>query len=34
MSGNEIILNLENHENFATTELIGGLLALAKRDKN
>jgi hypothetical protein len=33
MSGNEIILNLENHENFATSELIGGLLALAKHDR-
>lgn len=34
MSGNEIILNLENHENFATSELIGGLLELGKRDRN
>ena len=34
MSGNEIILNLENHENFETSELIGGLLALAKHDRD
>lgn len=34
MSGNEIILNLENHDNFATSELLGGLLELAKRDRD
>ena len=34
MSGNEIILNLENHDNFTTSELIGGLIELGKRDKN
>lgn len=34
MSGNEIILNLENHENFATSELIGGLIELGNRDRN
>lgn len=33
MSGNEVILNLENHEHFATSELIGGLLELGKRDR-
>lgn len=33
MSGNEIILNLENHENMATSELISGLLELGKHDK-
>jgi len=34
MSGNEIILNLENHTHFVTSELLGGLLALAKHDRN
>ena len=29
MTGNEVILNLENHEHFSTSELIGGLLALS-----
>lgn len=33
MSGNEIILNLENHEHFTTGELIGGLIELGKRDR-
>jgi len=33
MTSNEIILNLENHENFATSELIGGLLELSNRDR-
>lgn len=34
MSGNEILLNLDNCENLRNSELIGGLLELAKRDKN
>ena len=34
MSCNEILLNLDNCENFSHGELIGGLLELAKRDKN
>ena len=34
MTGNEIILNLENHEHFATSELIGGLLALGQYDRH
>jgi len=34
MHGNEIILNLENHKNFETSELIGGLLELAHRDRD
>jgi hypothetical protein len=33
MQGNEIILNLDNSENLATSELISGLLELGKRDK-
>jgi hypothetical protein len=33
MSGNEIILNLENHVNLATSELIGAMLELGKRDR-
>jgi len=33
MSSNEILLNLENHPNFANSELVGGLLELADRDK-
>lgn len=34
MCGNEILLNLDNHENLADTELISGLLELARRDPN
>jgi hypothetical protein len=33
MTSNEILLNLDNHENFANSELIGGLIELGKRDK-
>ena len=33
MTSNEILLNLENHENFAHSELVGGLIELANRDK-
>ncbi len=33
MSGNEILLNLDNNENLAHSELISGLLELGKRDK-
>ena len=33
MSSNEILLNLDNHENFDTSELVGGLIELGKRDK-
>lgn len=31
MTGNEILLNLENHEHFAITELLGGLHELSCR---
>jgi hypothetical protein len=31
MTGNEILLNLENHQHFAITELLGGLYELGKR---
>ena len=34
MSSNEILLNLDNVENLATSELVGGLIELSKRDKN
>ena len=34
MSGNEILLNLDNHENLANSELISGMIELGKRDKN
>lgn len=30
MSGNEILLNLDNNENLANTELVSGLLELGK----
>lgn len=33
MSGNEILLNLDNHENLRHSELISGLYELSKRDK-
>lgn len=33
MKSNEILLNLENHEHLANSELVGGLIELAKRDK-
>ena len=33
MSGNEILLNLDNNENLAHSELISGLIELGKRDK-
>ena len=33
MASNEILVNLENHLNFANSELIGGLIELANRDK-
>merc|ERR1719469_775152 len=33
MSGNEIILNLDNHVNLTHGELVSGLLELGKRDK-
>ena len=31
--GNEVLLNLENHINFGTSELIAGLLDLIRRDR-
>ena len=34
MGGNEILLNLDNNEHLRNPELIGGLTALAQRDKN
>ena len=33
MSGNEILLNLDNFENLRNGELLGGLCELANRDK-
>ena len=33
MSGNEILINLNNVENLTQSEMMGGLLELAKRDK-
>jgi hypothetical protein len=30
--GNEVLLNLDNYDNFGTSELVGGLLELIKRD--
>ena len=33
MSGNEILINLNNLENLTQTEMMGGLLELAKRDR-
>ena len=33
MTGNEILLNLDNYENLRNGELISGLLELGKRDK-
>ena len=32
-SGNEVLLNLENHEHFDHSELLGGLIELCNRDK-
>lgn len=34
MSGNEILLNLDNCENLRNTELVGGLIALSNKDRN
>lgn len=33
MTSNEILLNLENHEHMADSELVGGLIELVKRDR-
>lgn len=33
MSGNEILLNLDNHENLRHSELVSGLYELSKRDR-
>lgn len=33
MSSNEILLNLENHRNFASSELVGALIELSVRDQ-
>jgi hypothetical protein len=30
-SGNEVLLNLENHRNLTNSELVGGMIDLAKR---
>ena len=32
MSGNEILLNLDNYENMRNSEIVGGLYELGKRD--
>jgi hypothetical protein len=34
MTSNEILLNLDNVENLDHSELVGGLIELANRDKN
>jgi hypothetical protein len=34
MTSNEILLNMANHPNFATSELIGALVELANRDRD
>ena len=34
MTSNEILLNLDNFENFADSELVGGLIELSVRDKD
>jgi hypothetical protein len=33
MSGNEILLNLDNYENLRHSELVGGMISLANKDK-
>ena len=33
MSGNEILINLNNVDNLTQTEMMGGLLELTKRDR-
>ena len=33
MTGNEILLNLDNYDNLRNGELISGLIELGKRDK-
>jgi hypothetical protein len=33
MTSNEILLNLDNFENFVDSELVGGLIELSLRDK-
>ena len=32
MSGNEILLNLDNHENLSNSELVSGLIELGRKD--
>ena len=32
MSGNEILLNLDNYENLSNSEIVSGLIELGKRD--
>lgn len=32
--GNEVLINLENCDNFGTSELIAGLLDICRRDRN
>ena len=34
MGGNEILLNLDNHDNLRNGELVSGLYELSKRDKD
>lgn len=34
MTSNEILLNLDHHEHFSHSELVGGLIELTNRDKN
>lgn len=33
-NGNEILLNLDNHQNLSNSELIGGMIELASRAKS
>ena len=32
MTGNEILINLDNHENLSHSEMVSGLIELGKRD--
>lgn len=34
MTNNEVLLNLQNSDNFSTSELIGGLVELGNRDRH
>ena len=34
MSSNEILLNMDNYDNFTTSELVGSLIELSRRDRD